>query len=282
MHLLAADQWLPTTSTTCSHRRQGRGHGMHLLAADQWLPTAATASSHQHPGPENDRRNSDVSAAGRVLGPVAPAWRLCCKAESAPTASRPPAATSAMSRIMAGQHQHRLLPGHICSQQGACSMLAPTRSVTAAPRARIALKAACPGVSRNVSDFWLPGMATSKAPMCCRHRRQRQAAAGQDRSWGQRKHGHLEKSQTCCRERTAVGAQQHGSAAGSWQLLSRQGAMVGCMLPGRYSVINAVHDATSQQHAAQCIVVMPPIVHDLFDRLRYMQQHCNPGSSNTV
>ena len=39
-----------TTSTTCSHRCQGLGHGMHLSAADQWLPTAATAGSHQHRG----------------------------------------------------------------------------------------------------------------------------------------------------------------------------------------------------------------------------------------
>ena len=42
-----------------------------------------------------------------------------------------------------------------------------TRSVMAAPRARIALKAAWPGVSRKVSDCWLSGIFTSKAPICC-------------------------------------------------------------------------------------------------------------------
>lgn len=42
-----------------------------------------------------------------------------------------------------------------------------TRSVMAAPRARIALKAAWPGVSRKVRDCWLSGIFTSKAPMCC-------------------------------------------------------------------------------------------------------------------
>ena len=41
-----------------------------------------------------------------------------------------------------------------------------TRSVAAAPRARMAEKAACPGVSRKVRDWREPGMDTSKAPMC--------------------------------------------------------------------------------------------------------------------
>lgn len=37
---------------------------------------------------------------------------------------------------------------------------APTRSVTAAPRARMAVKAAWPGVSRKVSVSLLPGILT--------------------------------------------------------------------------------------------------------------------------
>ena len=42
-----------------------------------------------------------------------------------------------------------------------------TRSVMAAPRALMALKAAWPGVSRKVRDCWLSGIFTSKAPICC-------------------------------------------------------------------------------------------------------------------
>lgn len=42
-----------------------------------------------------------------------------------------------------------------------------TKSVMAAPLARMALKAAWPGVSRKVRDCWLSGIFTSKAPMCC-------------------------------------------------------------------------------------------------------------------
>jgi len=38
-------------------------------------------------------------------------------------------------------------------------------SVTSAPRALIAVKASCPGVSRNTIFF--PFMTTSEAPMCC-------------------------------------------------------------------------------------------------------------------
>jgi hypothetical protein len=40
-------------------------------------------------------------------------------------------------------------------------------SVAAAPRARIAPKAAWPGVSRKVIVEPEPGSATSNAPMCC-------------------------------------------------------------------------------------------------------------------
>lgn len=42
-----------------------------------------------------------------------------------------------------------------------------TMSVAAAPRARMAPKAAWPGVSRKVRVLPLPGILTSKAPMCC-------------------------------------------------------------------------------------------------------------------
>ena len=46
-----------------------------------------------------------------------------------------------------------------------------TMSVTAAPRARMEEKAACPGVSRKVSRLLLPGSSTSNAPMCCKRGR---------------------------------------------------------------------------------------------------------------
>ena len=38
-------------------------------------------------------------------------------------------------------------------------------SVTCAPRARMAVKASCPGVSMKV--IWRPLMSTTEAPMCC-------------------------------------------------------------------------------------------------------------------
>ena len=115
------------------------------------MPFLALISWHWYLPPHSSTRRFMFARSSRILSGLAPGLSILFMANTIGTLAA--CACAIASRVVG-----------ITLSSAAMMMIA--MSVTCAPRARIAVKASCPGVSRKV--MWRPSdSVTLYAPMCC-------------------------------------------------------------------------------------------------------------------